>query len=104
MARNETVLALGLAFAVGCAVAPVAQQYLVRPAGAAPAGVKRWEQYCSWQNQSAQSTWTDTIDEVTKTVSNDLKNRGQEGWELVSLSPVGTGVGTVIYCFKRPIP
>jgi hypothetical protein len=93
MTRNETVLSIGLAFAIGCAVAPVAQQYVVRPAGAAPAGVQRWEQYCSLF-PSLDPVQQARANEAMKKVDLELRNRGLEGWELTSTLTTQLGGGT----------
>jgi hypothetical protein len=100
MTHKQMVISLGVAFVLGCAVAPVANQVAIRPAQAAPEGVRRWEQYCSFQHRQSES-----IESLTTSVNADLKARGIEGWELASSVPYTWGgtIGGLIYCFRRPI-
>jgi invasion protein IalB len=101
MTRTPSVFGLGFAFVLGCVAAPLAQQYVARPASAAPESARRWEQYCTSQRGGMVSNFTDVNDKVNE----DLKQRGLEGFELVSVSNDrgGSQLGFV-YCFKRPLP
>jgi hypothetical protein len=105
MTHKQTVLSLGIAFVLGCVAAPVANQLAIRPAQAAPEGVRKWEQYCSYQRAQLVG-WDKLYGALTSTINADLKARGLEGWELASTTPIAGG-GTIdglIYCMRRPIP
>ena len=102
MTRNQIALLLVFSFVLGCVVAPMANQFVVRPASAAPEGARKWEQYCSFQSVRH---WPNKAEEYTDPTNADLKQRGLEGWELTSTTAViGNGYTMGLsYCFKRPI-
>src|SRR5262249_29399815 len=105
MTPKQTVLSLGIAFVLGCVAAPVANQIAIRPAQAAPPGVGRWQQYCAYQELLNASKHEHFV-EFAKDLSEDMKQRGLEGWELASTSPIARfhgGTEGFIYCFRRPI-
>jgi hypothetical protein len=98
MTRNGTALGLGLAFVLGCFAAPMTQQFVVRPAQAAPEGVHKWEQYCSVSPGYS-------VQEATQNANQDLRNRGLEGWEITSTTSANNPNGFVLVtCFRRPLP
>jgi hypothetical protein len=103
MNRNQSVLTLCLAFVLGCVAMPITQKYVVRPANAAPEGVKKWEQYCTYK---ATNHWPNEFGEYGNPANEDMKQRGLEGWELISTAPIAVAQGRTVglsYCFKRPI-
>ncbi len=80
--RNLNIpLAIGFAFAAGCAAA----QFVVPPARAA--NVQRWEYLCFDAN------WP-------KNVQAKANEAGKQGWELVGSSDRSDAV----WCMKRPVP
>jgi hypothetical protein len=103
MKHNRIPFVVLLAFVLGCFAGPMANQFVVRPAQAAPEGVRKWEQYCSYYATSGYITEGD----LRSNVNPDLKNRGLEGWELVSAGPLGArsnmDTSGILYCFRRPI-
>jgi hypothetical protein len=54
-----------------------------------------------WIEETGTLRWTDTgnSDSDSKGLINNL---GQEGWELVSVAVLGSGI-VLIYYFKRPL-
>jgi hypothetical protein len=80
-------------FLLGCGASGLASRYGV-PTARADVPLHRWEYHCINAN-----------DEVT-----NLANQyGDQGWELTAasarISPnIGGGGGTMVWCFKRPLP
>jgi hypothetical protein len=91
---------VGLAFVLGCFAAPAAQQLVARPVQAAPEGTRKWEQYCSYFQQPASGI---SAHEMADQLTPELKNRGLEGWELVTVTIAPGNFAGYAYCFKRPI-
>ncbi len=90
--RRTFVVALFIAFGLGCATEAVWQI----PPARAEVEVKRWDHWC--------------VDFDGKPTNPDLKRAGEEGWEMVALThrpPVvsggnSVGGGAMFVCFKRP--
>jgi hypothetical protein len=81
--------------------APLAEQYVARPAQAAPAGVTKWDQWCT-----SRSFPYGEFAEALTGLNADLKNRGAEGYEIVTMTEVPSNGGNLhmFYCVRRPIP
>jgi hypothetical protein len=61
--------------------------------------MRKWEQSCSAQEIMFKS---DTG--IVEKLNPEMRDKGQQGWELASLSVVKTSNGSITYtCFKRPI-
>jgi hypothetical protein len=100
MTRTQS-LALPFAFVLGCLAAPLAEQYVARPAQAAPEGVRKWDQWCT----SRLFSFGDDPEALAE-LNQDLKSRGAEGYEVASnigMPAVGGGF-RMFYCLRRPIP
>jgi hypothetical protein len=95
MTRIQIVLALSAAFVLGCVAAPVVSRALA-PAYAQPAAARKWQQFCTFRRSSSAQTGADLIDPVNQ----DLKEKGDEGWELSGT--VDNDGNIITYCFKRP--
>ncbi len=105
MNRNTAGLTVVGAFVVGCVAAPLAQQLVVRPAGAAPEGVRKWQQYCASTLSQGGFGRTGDFTDIGDKLNEDLTNRGAEGWELVTVAVDRMGTpARYLYCFRRPVP
>ncbi|WP_164010094.1 hypothetical protein [Pyxidicoccus trucidator] len=92
MNRN-TLLLLGV-FVLGCAAgmhadsrAHARTQTQTFPA---PTTVRKWQQFCS-DHQA-----------VGNEINNVLRQKGEEGWELVSVTEHQEVFKALLVCFKRP--
>lgn len=97
--RRITVTVLSLL--VGCAGGAMMHDYVVAPARAVPANVQKWAQFCTPYSGPGYIRAAD----VAEAINPDLKNRGLEGWELVSavaFTSQGTASGA-LYCFRQPL-
>jgi hypothetical protein len=95
MTRTQILLALAAAFVLGSVAAPVASR-LLAPAYAQPAtSAKRWQQFCTFRR-----TVNSDVTELFAPMNQDLKEKGDAGWELVGT--VDNGGNILTYCFKRP--
>jgi hypothetical protein len=105
MPIRQTAIGLVLAFFVGCLVAPMVNQLLIRRAQAAPDGLKKWEQSCTVFASGGYLTRSGP--EQLGRANEEIKSRGLDGWELVSVSATtasgnADGIVGIVYCFKRP--
>lgn len=96
-------LSLLLALTIGCATGAVVRDFVVAPAHAVPPGVQKWAQFCSPYDKHGQYLEAPGVAEA---INPDLKNRGLEGWELVSATPMASfgHTSSILYCFRQPMP
>src|SRR5438876_10906466 len=95
-------VSLAVMFALGCAAGPAISAFVVRPAHAVPANVQKWTQFCAPYGGHG---YLDAAD-IAGAINPDIKNRGLEGWELVSAVPIAAGggyTGSALYCFRQPL-
>jgi hypothetical protein len=114
MANPRSVLGVSVAFVVGCVVAPVMQRWVVQsawaqaPAAAAPAAAaapgpaRKWAQLCI----AVGGHTLVRAEELATTLNPELKVRGAQGWELVSVATTAFSGGTLgaVACFNQPLP
>ncbi len=87
MDKKSIVIALLLAFIIGCGAATVAPQFVAPPVQAG-LEVQKWDYFC-FETRSNQ-------------ISKKSKEAGRKGWEMAELSIVGS-YNNMIACFKRPM-
>jgi hypothetical protein len=84
----------GIAFIAGAVGGPVAS-HAIAVAHADKPVVQKWEQWCTSQRFSGE------VDKAIARVNEEIKRKGDEGWELAS-GDVAVDAGLFVSCFKRP--
>ncbi|MFP2909792.1 hypothetical protein ACLESD_33050 [Pyxidicoccus sp. 3LFB2] len=91
---NRNTLILLAVFVLGCAAGMQADSRAHARAPAqkfpAPTTVRKWQQFCSDHSATGDG------------INNVLRQKGEEGWELVSVTAHQEVFKSLLVCFKRP--
>ncbi len=90
---NRNTLILLAVFVLGCAAGMHADSraHAQTQKFTTPTTVRKWQQFCSDQAG------------VGNDINNVLRSKGEEGWELVSVTAHQEVFKTLLVCFKRPV-